>query len=285
MSGQWNHPLFSTEDEKGVKVRHDFRYLNCVLTWEEVPSYKIFFAEFLKTLQNSKPTFISKIVLLEQGENKIQISPDTKPILAFTVQGKRYQPNVLPKGIANFPKTIHDLLKNLVQQKKWSFCQSYLWEMYIYSKNEEEHKNHLKEVINALTEINMTLSKNESMFGRNSISLFGNVINLKEENGVNFFPVYPNYENVERSYLYSSFKTFDHFLYCFGLVPWSKEDVKEGNLILDEFEKQPLKLCSKCYKDGKMKLCGKCEKVYYCSRECQEKDWASHKKICFKVKK
>ena len=33
-----------------------------------------------------------------------------------------------------------------------------------------------------------------------------------------------------------------------------------------------------------LKMCGQCEKIMYCSRTCQKKHWALHKKHCAKFK-
>ncbi|SCN58565.1 MYND finger protein, putative [Plasmodium chabaudi chabaudi] len=39
--------------------------------------------------------------------------------------------------------------------------------------------------------------------------------------------------------------------------------------------------CEHCYKEEKsLKRCGKCRKVYYCSVDCQRKDYVFHKRIC-----
>lgn len=38
--------------------------------------------------------------------------------------------------------------------------------------------------------------------------------------------------------------------------------------------------CSICSKEGEMKRCSGCKMVFYCSPECQMKDWKSHKLIC-----
>ena len=36
---------------------------------------------------------------------------------------------------------------------------------------------------------------------------------------------------------------------------------------------------------GKLKSCSRCKRVRYCSRECQVKDWKTHKKFCKEVQK
>ena len=38
--------------------------------------------------------------------------------------------------------------------------------------------------------------------------------------------------------------------------------------------------CNFCSKTDQLKKCGRCMLVGYCSRECQQKDWKEHKKIC-----
>ncbi|OSD02201.1 hypothetical protein PYCCODRAFT_1411047 [Trametes coccinea BRFM310] len=45
---------------------------------------------------------------------------------------------------------------------------------------------------------------------------------------------------------------------------------------------EPGKYCKKCGKVGKgiLKSCGGCKEVFYCSKECQKADWASHKIDC-----
>ncbi len=48
-----------------------------------------------------------------------------------------------------------------------------------------------------------------------------------------------------------------------------------------------IKTCNSCNKiqDSSPKQCGRCKKVYYCNKECQRKDWKTHKQICKKSTK
>lgn len=39
--------------------------------------------------------------------------------------------------------------------------------------------------------------------------------------------------------------------------------------------------CATCGKENADSKCSKCKMVYYCSSECQQKDWQSHKETCF----
>eukprot|EP01083_Nonionella_stella_P157574 511701_1 len=42
--------------------------------------------------------------------------------------------------------------------------------------------------------------------------------------------------------------------------------------------------CAKCNKAGATAVCGACKCTYYCSRDCQRKDWKQHKRICKMLK-
>jgi hypothetical protein len=41
----------------------------------------------------------------------------------------------------------------------------------------------------------------------------------------------------------------------------------------------PTKRCDYCGKKA-IGYCGKCEKIYYCSKECQKEQWKFHKGEC-----
>ena len=44
--------------------------------------------------------------------------------------------------------------------------------------------------------------------------------------------------------------------------------------------KEDINLCAFCFKDEyntKLLLCSTCNRVYYCSKECQRSDWKEHK--------
>lgn len=58
-------------------------------------------------------------------------------------------------------------------------------------------------------------------------------------------------------------------------------------VVIEEVEVTPEKICGKCEKDLtaagiKPQRCSRCKKIYYCSRDCQAKDWKFHKKDCKK---
>lgn len=46
----------------------------------------------------------------------------------------------------------------------------------------------------------------------------------------------------------------------------------------------PFYRCCICRKQGDMKRCSKCKSAFYCSVDCQKKDWRTHKPKCMPAK-
>lgn len=54
---------------------------------------------------------------------------------------------------------------------------------------------------------------------------------------------------------------------------------------MDKIEIEPIKYCNNCKEifdltGAKANRCSRCKKVYYCCRDCQVKDWKTHKLVC-----
>lgn len=46
-----------------------------------------------------------------------------------------------------------------------------------------------------------------------------------------------------------------------------------------------LSICNNCKQENPNKKCSACHQVTYCSKDCQEADWKTHKKVCAKPRK
>ena len=71
-----------------------------------------------------------------------------------------------------------------------------------------------------------------------------------------------------------------------GIVDEMVEEIKEEDKIQEE-KKEEVTIenkCNWCYETTPKiaNRCSRCQKVYYCGRECQRKDWAAHKITCKK---
>lgn len=75
----------------------------------------------------------------------------------------------------------------------------------------------------------------------------------------------------------------DALLESYGKVPYvqqQREVLKHNCKMQKKVEEYQERKCGTCNKKGLWKGCGRCRKIYYCSEDCQRKDWSSHKVGC-----
>lgn len=72
--------------------------------------------------------------------------------------------------------------------------------------------------------------------------------------------------------------TSDLFKFCLDIAYNNSIVSKEST----DAEAEAAKECAYCGKQNCTDRCGKCQKVYYCSVECQKNDWQKHKQVCAK---
>ena len=78
-------------------------------------------------------------------------------------------------------------------------------------------------------------------------------------------------------------------------VKINRDSIDEGLQYLQDLEtadnsrgyRKYKKICFGCGKlsNSKIKICSGCNKIYYCNRECQKRDWKNHKAICKTIQK
>lgn len=74
---------------------------------------------------------------------------------------------------------------------------------------------------------------------------------------------------------------------CVCVCVWKAALTSAQQPFFLEMSETIVSVCETCrkseYKDGvKLKRCGKCKNVFYCSAECQKKDWSDHSYQCRK---
>lgn len=57
-------------------------------------------------------------------------------------------------------------------------------------------------------------------------------------------------------------------------------EIEEHQKNTNQSENASIRHCGSCNKEAEKK-CSRCEVAFYCSRECQIKDWGNHKEKCY----
>ena len=97
------------------------------------------------------PQFFSKIDL-RTGYHQLRIKEEDISKTAFPTRYGHYEFVVLPFGLTNAPATFMCLMNSVLNKYLDKFVLVFIDDILVYSKNEDEHKEHLIIVLQTLKE-------------------------------------------------------------------------------------------------------------------------------------
>jgi len=88
---------------------------------------------------------------------QIQLRKKDRPKTAFLTRSGQYQFKVMPFGLNNASAIFQRLMNKILRQYIGKFVQVYLDDVIIYSNNLDEHKKHIKAVLEKIRKANLKL--------------------------------------------------------------------------------------------------------------------------------
>nr|GEW16200.1 putative reverse transcriptase domain-containing protein [Tanacetum cinerariifolium] len=161
---------------------------------------------------------------LRSGYHQLRIREEDIPIIAFRTRYGHYEFEVMPFGLTNAPAVFMDLRNHMCKPYLDKFVIVFIDDILIYSKNKEEHGEHLKTILNLLRSEKLYAKFTKCDFWLNSVQFLGHVI---DSNGVHVEPA-----KIEAIKIWTAPTEVRQFL---GLVGNDKEEA---------FQMLKLKLCS-----------------------------------------
>jgi hypothetical protein len=134
--------LFTRKSDGSLRFCVDYRKLNALIKKNRYPLPLI--DETLAWL--SKAKIFTKLDI-RQAFHRIRISPESKELTAFCTRYGLFQYRVLPFRLTNGPATFQSYINNALMDLLDVICTAYLDDILIYSKDELQHKAHVKQVI------------------------------------------------------------------------------------------------------------------------------------------
>lgn len=170
---EWNTPLTVVKKTdakgftKGYRVCHDPRHINCLLkTIDRMPLPII-----SDLFEDLKGATIYSTLDLKSAFNSLRLNPKDAHKLSFTWRGVQYQPIGTVFGIkhvsSQFQRTMSIVLDGL------PFVRFFVDDIVCASQSVEDHKEHLKQIIQRLTDVNLKLNPDKCRFFQNEIYLLG----------------------------------------------------------------------------------------------------------------
>ncbi|GKE63856.1 putative reverse transcriptase domain-containing protein, partial [Tanacetum coccineum] len=145
-SSPWGAPvLFVKKKDGSFRMCIDYRKLNKLTIKNRYPLPRI--DDLFDQLQGS--SVYSKIDL-RSGYHQLRVREKDIPITAFRTRYGHYEFQVMSFGLTNTPAVFMDLMNLVCKSFLDKFMIVFIDDIFIYSKNKEEHKEHLRIILELL---------------------------------------------------------------------------------------------------------------------------------------
>ena len=95
---------------------------------------------------------------------------------AFRTRYGLFESLVIPFGLTNAPATFQAYINDALRPFLDRFCTAYLDDILIYSENEEQHIEHVKQILEALTKAGLQVKPQKCEFHTNNVEYLGFII-------------------------------------------------------------------------------------------------------------
>jgi len=166
--------LFVKKKDGSMRMCIDYRALNKITIKNKYPLPRV--DELLDRLHGAK--YFTKIDL-RSGYHQVRIYPEDVPKTAFRTRYGHFEFLVLPFGLTNAPATFMHLMHQILRPYLDKFVIAFIDDVLVYSKTLEEHKQHVRAVLEVLRKHKLYAKSNKCAFFRQEISFLGHVVSSK----------------------------------------------------------------------------------------------------------
>ena len=168
--------LFVKKKDGSMRMCVDYRDLNRITVKNKYPLPRV--DELFDRLQGAK--YFSKIDL-RSGYHQVRIYDEDIHKTAFRTRYGHYEFLVLPFGLTNAPATFMHLMQSIFGPHLDHFVIVFLDDILIFSKSLEEHRQHVRTVLQILRKNKLYAKASKCEFFKKSLSFLGHVVG---ENGI-----------------------------------------------------------------------------------------------------
>ena len=171
----WGTVIFVVSKKDGRwRMCVDYRDLNALTEQDAYPLPRI--DDMLHKVAKAK---VFTTLDLQSGYHQIWIRNEDVPKTAFRLMtpvrgSSHYEWKVMPFGLKNAPPTFQRYMSFILKDCT-EYCEVYM-DIIIFSKNIEEHKGHLKSVLETLRNVELKVKLSKCSFGKAKVDFLGHVL-------------------------------------------------------------------------------------------------------------
>ena len=171
-SSPWGAPVLFVDKKDGTRrMCVDYRALNDVTIKNKYPLPRI--EDLFDQMRGAK--VFSKIDL-RSGYHQLKIRAEDIPKTAFTSRYGLYEYTVMSFGLTNAPAYFMYLMNKVFMEYLDKFVVVFIDDILVFSRNEEEHEEHLRLVLQKLRENQLYAKLSKCEFWLKEVSFLGHVI-------------------------------------------------------------------------------------------------------------
>ncbi|MEO0804518.1 MAG: retropepsin-like aspartic protease/reverse transcriptase, partial [Cyanobacteria bacterium J06642_2] len=166
--------LFVPKPDGTLRMCIDYRPLNRLTIKNGYPIPRI--DELMDQIAGSR-CFSS--MDLTAGYHQLVLHPDDVEKTAFNTHVGKYEWKVLPMGLCNAPAVFQSAMNQIFAEQLNRFLCVYLDDLLIFSKSEDEHFEHLREVLHLLRANNRKAKMRKCEFFKRELKFLGHIVSAK----------------------------------------------------------------------------------------------------------
>ncbi|GKA72286.1 putative reverse transcriptase domain-containing protein [Tanacetum coccineum] len=173
-SSPWGAPiLFVKKKDGSFRMCIDYRELNKLTVKTRYPLPRI--DDLFDQLQGSN--IYSKIEL-RSGYHQLRVREEDIPKTAFRTRYGHYEFQVMPFGLTNAHAVFMDLMNRVCKPYLDKFVIVFIDDILIYSRDEKEHEEHLKTILELLKKEELYAKFSKCEFWIHTVKFLGHVIDI-----------------------------------------------------------------------------------------------------------
>ncbi|GJX77263.1 putative reverse transcriptase domain-containing protein [Tanacetum coccineum] len=174
-SSPWGAPVLFVKKKDGpFRMCIDYREVNKLTVKNRYPLPRI--DDLFDQLQGS--SIYSKIDL-RSGYHQLRVREQDIPKTAFRTRYGHYEFQVMPFGLTNAPAVFMDLMNRVCKPYLDKFVIVFIDDILIYSKDEKEHEEHLKVILELLKKEKLYAKFSKCEFWIPKVQFLGHVIDSR----------------------------------------------------------------------------------------------------------